>query len=524
MRTLALMVTLVAACAATALAQDKTQLTVSTKGGAGAISVTLPALPNQVTYLCGFSMTSGGSKKEQTGDATVTGIEPPLAFAYVSGPGKQGNLDKSWLPCLAARDVNTPIVVTQPAGGPGTKSALSAWGYQMEVDTMPPPEPEPSPDDGSANAPAGVAQAPGLFTNAQPGAAGINYTATGGVRPPWKVAGVDYRTGYDTTLTLADPTTFVFPACASADKTRRILTVNSPCVIEGVDFAKDGGWIARVADACSGGVVMFRNNNFVMGTNHGNAGALSLIYVLAGSTCDLTLEKNIIDGNVCVHNGANSIGALVSSNIKTRNTKVLYNQFLNSPQHGVALNYNSTNTGNFTSRYNYYRSMGNHNTTNNHADPFIFNNLGGTYDITVEYDTYVQSSTGGDFTVVGTCPANKPFVQGTGGVSALLYFDINNTAAANIVRANHNTLIAEPLQQGGTLWISYMVRAGSASNALGPIADGEFRLNYIDPGVGSSYGVYAMSQLRGVFKVLENISLRNGGPCNSNIQGGGCGP
>jgi hypothetical protein len=61
------------------------------------------------------------------------------------------------------------------------------------------------------------------------------------------------------------------------------------------------------------------------------------------------------------------------------------------------------------------------------------------------------------------------------------------------------------------------MRAGSASNALGPIADGHFNANYIDPGPGSTYGVYAMGLLRNPknFKVFDNISLRNGGPCNS---------
>jgi hypothetical protein len=60
-------------------------------------------------------------------------------------------------------------------------------------------------NDGSANAPAGTAQLPNFFSG---------YS----VRPPWKVAGVDYYVGIPQGTILKDPLAVgALPPCANTD-------------------------------------------------------------------------------------------------------------------------------------------------------------------------------------------------------------------------------------------------------------------------------------------------------------------
>src|SRR5262249_22070130 len=85
-----------------------------------------------------------------------------------------------------------------------------------------------------------TAPAPGLFT-AGTGSAGINYLGTGGVRPPWRVAGVDYYVGYEpATGSLTNPSGF---SSGCATLASFVITVNSgPCTINGFDFSLSNGY------------------------------------------------------------------------------------------------------------------------------------------------------------------------------------------------------------------------------------------------------------------------------------------
>lgn len=109
-------------------------ITASTPGTVGAIAATLPGAAGKTTFICGFSMTSGGNTTAATGLATVTGtINGSLNYAYVSpAAGTQGKLVVAYTPCIPANGMNTQIVVTQPASGTGTaNAAVTAWGYQL---------------------------------------------------------------------------------------------------------------------------------------------------------------------------------------------------------------------------------------------------------------------------------------------------------------------------------------------------------------------------------------------------------
>ncbi|MCK1753811.1 cadherin repeat domain-containing protein [Bradyrhizobium sp. 137] len=87
--------------------------------------------------------------------------------------------------------------------------------------------------DGAANAPTGTAQFPNLLSGMA-------------VRPPWNVAGVDYRTGINTGVTLKDPATISMSG-VSVDTGSRIVTILGDNVtISGYDFSMGGGWYLNV--------------------------------------------------------------------------------------------------------------------------------------------------------------------------------------------------------------------------------------------------------------------------------------
>ena len=127
------------------------------------------------------------------------------------------------------------------------------------------------------------------------------------VRPPWKVAGVDYRVGYDTTLTLKDPATATLPSGCSylangrsgyghvpaVDCTVPVSgmslvgydfsgAASSTTVPNGALFAPSNG-IMLVLEAASQGVCTIANNRFRRGSNFSQVGiSLSQVYFLSG--------------------------------------------------------------------------------------------------------------------------------------------------------------------------------------------------------------------------------------------------
>jgi hypothetical protein len=114
---------------------NSTPITASTVGTVAAVVATLPAAVGKTTFICGFSMTSGGNTAAVTGLGTIVGtIGGTLNFAYVAPiAGTQGRLIVNFAPvCVPASAQNTAIVVTQPAAGAGTvEAAVSTWGYQL---------------------------------------------------------------------------------------------------------------------------------------------------------------------------------------------------------------------------------------------------------------------------------------------------------------------------------------------------------------------------------------------------------
>lgn len=107
-----------------------TQLQASATGTTGSVTATLTGAAGQWTYICGFTVTSGGTTSAIAANVTITGIPTTLNYTYVFVSSGQGALGIAFPACVASSAQNTNIVVTVPAGGAGTTVAVAAWGYR----------------------------------------------------------------------------------------------------------------------------------------------------------------------------------------------------------------------------------------------------------------------------------------------------------------------------------------------------------------------------------------------------------
>lgn len=104
--------------------------TASTDFTTGASSATLTAQSGKWTYLCGFTVTTGGTTAATSGKVTITGlISGTMSFTYVFVSSGQGIMGIAFPGCISSSAVNTAIVVNTPAGGAGTVGSVNAWGY-----------------------------------------------------------------------------------------------------------------------------------------------------------------------------------------------------------------------------------------------------------------------------------------------------------------------------------------------------------------------------------------------------------
>jgi hypothetical protein len=125
---------------------------------------------------------------------------------------------------------------TSPSTGATTISSASASGTAISS-----PVSSGGYVDGSANASAGVAQLPNLLTS-------YNF------RPPWKVAGVDYRVGVPAGLALKAPDApSALPKGASLDASARTINVFANNVtLDGFDLSKGAGYGIDINPGVSG--------------------------------------------------------------------------------------------------------------------------------------------------------------------------------------------------------------------------------------------------------------------------------
>lgn len=172
--------------------------------------------------------------------------------------------------------------------------------------------------DGSSNAPEGTPQLANLLNG---------YS----VRPPWKVAGVDYSVGVPAGTALKDPTIAAnLPAGVVVDMTHHMIIVTANNVtLNGFDFSLHGGWGLAIGayGAVSGTVV--ENCNFAQGSNTG----VQTIWIFEGSSNTMIQYCSFNDNGS--NNGGNALNGSILFSQGTGNLTLLFNYFYNSYGHLV---------------------------------------------------------------------------------------------------------------------------------------------------------------------------------------------
>ena len=140
------------------------------------------------------------------------------------------------------------------------------------------------------------------------------------VRPPWHVAGVDYRVGPRSAPKL-DPEKIALPGVSVDAATRVVDVTASHVVLAGYDFSLHGGYRVVV----HGDDVRITDSRFVMGSNAG-------YYEVAGYGDRLALQYSTLDGTA---DGINQ-SALIA--IYGRDPTIVSNWLLRFGQHALEMN------------------------------------------------------------------------------------------------------------------------------------------------------------------------------------------
>jgi hypothetical protein len=293
-------------------------------------------------------------------------------------------------------------------------------------------------DNGATNAPAGAAQYPDLLTG---------YA----VRPPWKVAGVDYAVGIPSGTALKDPLSINMAGVSVNTSSHTIFVTGNNVTLNGYDFSLAGGWQVYV----QGSNDTIENSNFKVGSNN--------LVPIGSSTSasNLTVIYNTIDGGgIGVAGNPVAIYTLISfTGTGTGGLTVEYNWLKNAPQHIVEFR-----NGTLIDQFNLIQNVG-----------FYV----GAHPNDVQFNGSTSNGSIIDFnTVYNPQPVNGyPDAQGEGlQIEAQLGSTITNTQVEN------NTVIAT----GPSLTASYLiaVRQDAGNVINGVIVEN----NYLD--ASGAYGPF----------------------------------
>lgn len=326
-----------------------------------------------------------------------------------------------------------------------------------------------APADGSANAPSGIAQFPSLLSGYP-------------VRPPWKVAGVDYYVGTPTGAALTDPATASMPG-VSVDRSAHSITVSgSNVTLSGYDFGLSGGWQVNVTGGANN--VTIQNSRFQVGLNN-----LMPIQAYYGGT--INVLNNAFDGGA---SSGSSVNAMVFAGGGAR---VEYNRFTNFPNDGIDI----TRDGNFTIRFNVFDTMG---AGDFHTDA-VQTYFSAITSLSIEYNTMYQ-----------------PPSMSNDGINAFVRIGDQKGNVVHDPVAAHNTII-----MASTHATTANVFQWQGQDGAGTLVNPVIYDNFVDP-TGVQYSITApmLHDPTGVLNPVtyDNVDLTTGkrllfGPWNSRSSG-----
>ncbi len=222
--------------------------------------------------------------------------------------------------------------------------------------------------DGRLNAPTGTANYPTYFTS-------LNGISPYPVRPPWKVAGVDYRVGINTGVSFLNPNTIsssiatVSGPLGTNDNTNT-LNLQQDATFDSYDFTLSGGY-------------SINTNGFNL-TVTNSKGSKTFVWAQGASVAKtVTVSYCEIDGGGI--NGGQVFGTLFQmQNFYT--TVLTYNWLKNA----FADTWNSTANGDITAKYNLIDGYG--FGVGSHPDAFQWSGDGTANNILIRFNTCVYGS------------------------------------------------------------------------------------------------------------------------------------
>lgn len=432
------------------------------------------------------SSTAAGLTQNGQAIATLTASNSPTSWAIASCSGCTNYfaIDSSGHLTVTATGVSniapssggqtwTPVVNASNGAGTSGNVSIPVVFY----------------DDGYLSRPSNVtAQYPTAFN------------AYSGVRPPWKVSGVDYGVGLDTTLTMTAWQSMVVSGCTvnSGASPPNVTCSGGDTTINQVDFSNTssgGGNGAYIVYSGTGTLTL--TNIKTGGSNYALIPSTNVIQT-GTSSVGLTITGSELNGGCPTSSGASGTIVLPQG---TGPTIFRYNHVTNRSQHVLAFNNHAG-----TLDYAFNAIEGGGCAAGSHANILEWN--GGTATPTVRYILFFWGS---------------QVYAGTQGEVIQFYQNVMGTMANPVLR---NTVIIVP--PGSNPGISYATHwwADAPTTRSGTA---QMLRNYMD--LGGNAGSVAFGSLyraglcsnTAPFTATGNIDLNGGGALAiGNVNTGGC--
>jgi len=320
-------------------------------------------------------------------------------------------------------------------------------------------------DDGSENAPTGTVQHPTLLSG---------YA----LRPPWKVAGVDYYVGIPSGTTLTDWKNLSGPGI-TVEASSGFVRVDgtSGVVFNGVDFSLHGGALLAFYNNSPNGVV--KNCNFAV------TSSLTSLYTVGVITADssspgLTVTDCTIDGGAPSTGSTTLNGSGLICVAGGGTIVVKYNWLKNSPSQ--VLDMGGSNCS-LDYRFNMIENFGNHGHAGNHPNLL----------------QWVESTD-----TSALCEFNTSYqTPGMAGEQYQFYTQLPNGAIINPT-LEYNTIIATGTAGGQST--SYSIHG---NNSTAPFTTGGLiENNYFDS--SGAYGAFYSGSFNSGWTLSGNIDMVSG--------------
>jgi hypothetical protein len=384
---------------------------------------------------------------------------------------------------VAGLAVTTYNLTIQATNGFGSVSAM--WKVSTLNSPVGPPTDPYAAIDGSLNAPSGTAQYPDLFTNPNAVAGVTNPNAPYLVRPPWKVAGVDYRVGINTGVTLRNISTITAADAGTNFSYNGVdkLTINDPNIIlDSWDFTNGNngsGTCVQLVQNSGAANLTVTNCNLAVGTNQNPIFNQTAAVQATFQYCVLDAHGRTDTFNNVIFNLASSGGLTCMYCYVNRGSQDEFDYGVNN-----------------VIKYNLIDSPG---STGGHADWVQLGGGGATASIVVDFNTVVQQTSAGS--------------QGFG-----LFPGTSGTFNSTLLECNYNTVVSyTSVAQPNYIWQAFFSGSVTGGGTIGTVGTISCQNNYVDPsGVVANNGAHGFivsgTQGGATFNYSNNINMITGNP------------